>query len=62
MVNGQDIRTVISTVLVQLGFVLQENQNPARKTPEPSPIKSIFEVKTLWSEEKAEVQACLHNM
>ena len=32
MVNSEDIRTVIIMVLVQLGFVLQENQTQPQES------------------------------
>ena len=45
MVNCQDIRTVISMVFSTVGICITGKPKPNGKTPEPLPVKSIFEVK-----------------
>ena len=45
MVNSEDIRTVISMVFSSVWICITGREKPSCKSPKPSPIKSIFEVR-----------------
>ena len=45
MVNATDIRPVISTVFSTVWISITEKPKPRRNIPQPSPVKSMFEVK-----------------
>ena len=44
-VNAMDIRPVISTVFSTVRISITEKPKPSRNIPQPSPVKSMFEVK-----------------
>ena len=61
MVTSPDISTVIIRVLVQLGFLLQQNLSPGQGT-QAITHEVCVQSEALWPEEKAEVQAGLHHL